>query len=246
MWAIGLHWYGFWIALGVAVWFLLVMSDVRVRALISKDQIINLLNASIIGGLVGGRLLHVAVNWHDYAQWVEVLALWQGGLSVLGSIMGVLLVVWGFSWRNHVALLPLLDSIIVYAPLAQAFGRVGCFSAGCCYGCPTSCLIGVPVCIEGAYGMVHPVQLYNVALLVALFLIVRVLTFFPLPAGMITGVALLGLFIIRFVTDFWRGDREWLNVLPWLSVHQWVSLVGILFCAGGVLWFWLRRQREVV
>ncbi len=246
VWDIGLHWYGFWVALGVAVWFFLVLFDVRVRAIVSKDQIINLLNVSIVAGLFGGRLLHVLINWQEYSTWIEVFAFWQGGLSVLGSVFGVLWAVWFFAWRHGLPLLRLLDGMLVYAPLAQAFGRIGCFSAGCCYGCPTGCLIGVATCVDGAYSVVHPVQLYNVALLLVFFVALRGASFVLRSPGVLTCLSLFGLLMVRFVTDFWRGDREWVQALPWFSVHQWVSLVGVFFCVVGVVWFSLRPPREVV
>lgn len=241
---LGVHWYGFWIALGVLLWLVLAMHDVRVRRILTSDQLIQLLNWSIVVGLFGGRLMHVMVNWQLYHSWYEVLAFWQGGLSVLGALFSVLLVFGFFARVNQVSLVLLLDGITSYAPLAQAFGRIGCFSAGCCYGCPAHCMIGISACIDGQYSVIHPVQLYNVALLMILFLGVQALRYLSVPRGVSTIVSISGLLAVRFVTDFWRGDREWSAALPWFSIHQWVSLVGIVLCILGYVAYWVCDTKE--
>lgn len=213
------------------------------KKLVSKDQLIALLNYSIIGGLLGGRVLHLLVDWSQYSSWVEWFAFWQGGLSVLGSAVGIFLVLFFFTLHSQVPFWKLLDRIALYAPLAQAFGRVGCFSAGCCYGCMTTCSWGVFLCQDGACSLVHPVQLYNVAALLLVFVLLLFLDRYFLRPGVLSLLSLGGIFLVRGVTDFWRGDREWVSGLPYFSIHQWISfalLFGIAMC---LIWLFVPRRR---
>ncbi len=102
---------------------------------------------ALIGGLVGARLVYIAVEWQDYFvqhPWTEiallgvkipsVLAFWQGGLVYWGAFLGGFLACAWFTQSRKLPKLLFFDIMVLGVPLAQAFGRLGCVSAGCCYG----------------------------------------------------------------------------------------------------------------
>ncbi|MBU8895741.1 prolipoprotein diacylglyceryl transferase [Corallococcus sp. M34] len=88
----------------------------------------------LVGGLVGSRALFVLVNWQDYARdWTQVFSL-GGGLVFYGGLMGAGLAAFLFARKHQLDFLRLADVCIPTVSLGQCLGRLGCFSAGCCWG----------------------------------------------------------------------------------------------------------------
>lgn len=156
---------------------------------------------------------------------------WGGGLTFYGWLIGAILFLRVYSWTAHVEYMTLLNLFLpAFAP-AQAFGRIGCFLGGCCYGKPGGGWIGV--CYpEGSlagktYGNqpLYPVQLLEAGLLFLLgwFLFRRVRFEYR------GAFYLLMLGLIRFPLEFLRGDsRGKISGLEMLSPAQWISIVCLL------------------
>ncbi|MEI6790578.1 MAG: prolipoprotein diacylglyceryl transferase [Myxococcaceae bacterium] len=102
---------------------------------------------ALTGGLIGARVVFIAVDWQDYfikQPFVEipslgisiprVLALWQGGLVFWGGFLGGFVACVLFTRARKLPKMLFFDIMVLGLPLAQAFGRLGCVSAGCCYG----------------------------------------------------------------------------------------------------------------
>ncbi|HEY0095055.1 MAG TPA: prolipoprotein diacylglyceryl transferase, partial [Archangium sp.] len=88
----------------------------------------------LVGGLVGSRVLFVLVNWKDYARdWSQVFSL-GGGLVFYGGLIGATIAAWFFTKLHRMDFLRLADVAIPTVSLGQCLGRLGCFSAGCCWG----------------------------------------------------------------------------------------------------------------
>lgn len=101
-----------------------------------REQLLDLGFWVLIGGLVGSRVLFVIVNWKDYAQnWMSVFSL-GGGLVFYGGLIGAAVAAYAFCRRYDMDFLRLADLAIPTVSLGQAMGRLGCFSAGCCWGGP--------------------------------------------------------------------------------------------------------------
>ena len=101
------------------------------------DVIYSLAVSLFICGLLGGRLFYVIEYWEtrfSKAPWVEVFKFTEGGLVVYGALMGAIA---AFVWFVHKHRLPMLAMADLIAPslaIGLAFGRIGCFLNGCCYG----------------------------------------------------------------------------------------------------------------
>jgi len=135
------HWtvksYGLMMVIGflAAVWLIRYLS----RDITPNPQLItNAALYSLIAGVVGARLFFVI---HYFDQFREnplsVFAIWNGGLELLGGVILAITVIVLFLWRNKLPIRRYLDILAIGLMLALAFGRIGCFLNGCCFGKPT-------------------------------------------------------------------------------------------------------------
>ena len=125
---------------------------------------------AVAGGIIGGRLLYVMLNWELYRiQPSEIVALWHGGLIWYGGLLGGILATAIYFRIHRYAFLRGMDQVTPAIPLGHAIGRIGCFLNGCCYGKPTAAWFGVQ--FPGHPGPVVPTQLIESASLIVLFAI---------------------------------------------------------------------------
>jgi phosphatidylglycerol:prolipoprotein diacylglycerol transferase len=224
-----IHSFGLLIAIGLIVFVWLASRHPWRKKLVNENQFINIICISIVIGVLGGRLLYVITEWKSIGFFLEIFALWQGGFSLLGSILAIVLVLPLYLRSHNIRILPFFDLLALFAPLLQAIARLGCFFAGCCYGLPTvlpwaivyqaSDAIG-PACIG-----LHPTQLYSAGLLFLIFLVLYFIVQHRITkAGQLLCIYLILVSIERFVVDFFRGDRELVSYLPLFSLHQYIAL----------------------
>jgi phosphatidylglycerol:prolipoprotein diacylglycerol transferase len=148
--------------------------------------------------------------------------------------------------------MPVRATCDAFAPgiaLGHAIGRIGCFSAGCCYGKPTSLPWGVvfsnPMAkeISGTpLGVrLHPTQLYESSIELANFFILAWLIKHKKSDGQVIGAYMFLYGIARFFLEFVRGDPERGSLFGGaLTGTQFISI--LLVIAGGALW--LRRTKK--
>ena len=193
---------------------------------------------TMLGGIVGGRLLYVLLNWDVYAArpW-EIPALWHGGLVWYGGFAGGVAATWLYLKRRGHALWRGLDQIIPFVALGHAVGRIGCFANGCCYGIPTSAWFGVQ--LPGFPSPVVPTQLIESMSLVVLYVMLRRFQIPPIlrRPGALFSLYLVGYGLIRWTVEFWRADQP--IVWAGLTLHQLISVV--LVVAG--VWLSVRQKR---
>ncbi|MES2638940.1 MAG: prolipoprotein diacylglyceryl transferase [Myxococcota bacterium] len=217
---------------------------------LSWDFLWDLAIVLIVGAVVGSRLEYVRTRWAKYAAApMEILDLRDGGLVFYGGLIGAVLSALLFiRWRRK----PVWRVLDLYAPfivLGHAFGRIGCFAAGCCYGAPTD----VPWAVVYPMGgkppggvPLHPTQLYEVltnVLVGAVLLGVRARG----PRGGATngeGLTFAALLVLypafRVVNELFRGDGIRGYVAGGVTNGQAISAA--LFAAGLVL-LWTRWPR---
>ena len=229
--------YGLFIALGIGVGIFLLSRDEQFSKIISLDLFINCVVYLCFVGIVGGRLLFAAQYWSDLPSLLYIFELWRPGYSILGTVFAVALAAYFFFKRHNIAAVPLMDRLAIYAPLTQAIGRLGCFVAGCCYGTETN--ISWAVCYSNSNVfaplgvMLHPTQLYSVALLLLVSVLLYRAQYFCTRPGLLVGLYLMGIAGERFVVDFFRADHT--VVLGILSGMQLVAVV--LFGTGCLIFY---------
>ena len=223
--------YGIFALVGGCLALLVALARCPRRGITRQDMFFAALYGAI-GLLVGGKLLYLLVSLpavvaaarESFGLLLHYLTsgfVWYGGL--FGLIGGMAI----YCRQYKLRFLPLLDTAIVSVPLAHAFGRLGCLSAGCCYGCPYD----GPGHIVFQHSEIAPngVPLFpsqpleaicNLLLFVALLLYARRTR----PTGRVTGIYLLSYAVIRFVLEFWRGDPE-RGVFLGISTSQLISIL---------------------
>nr|MBU9889889.1 prolipoprotein diacylglyceryl transferase [Candidatus Omnitrophota bacterium] len=154
---------------------------------------------------------------------LKVFAVWEGGLIFYGGAITAVLGLWAFVREKKIPFLRALDFIVPYGVLTHAFGRIGCFLNGCCYG--KTCALPWAVTFPGMTHPVHPTQLYeafyNFAL--AFFLIRRRQN--PHFEGQIALLYFLLYGFGRYLLEFLR-EPAWTR---WgLTANQWLSMVIIV------------------
>ena len=219
-----LHSYGFLIATGVFLSLFLMTRAAKKYDFQPADKVFDIVFVVVFSGFVGARIFYVIQEWAWYQHHpLEIIQIWKGGLVYYGGMVASFM---GFFFYVRVSRLPFLasaDFVIPYIALTQAFGRVGCFLNGCCYG--TTCQLPWAVQFPSLPAPVHPVQLYEAffTLGLARFLIwLQSRRRFP---GQITFLYLMIYPAGRFLLEFFRGDQ-----IPFvfsLTLHQTLSLVFI-------------------
>jgi len=157
---LAIHLYGVMMALaflaGLANWSFLGRREHRDFAFCS-----DLLFWIMVAGVVGARAAYVIADFAAFRDRpLSMLYVWQGGLIYYGGFLGAGLAILVFARLRRTGVAALFDFVITAVPLAHAFGRIGCFINGCCYGSPTTCALGVYT----AGAVRHPTQLYESAL----------------------------------------------------------------------------------
>src|SRR3989338_3330687 len=158
---VAIHWYGLMYLIAfLAAWWL-VPRITKYRGLsLSKDQISSLLTYVILGTLVGGRIGYVLFYGAEYYgehPW-EIFAVWQGGMSSHGGLLGVVLSLFLFSKREKVDFWALADIAVIPAAIGLACGLFGNFINQELFGPVTTLPWGMS--IPGVEGLRHPTPLY--------------------------------------------------------------------------------------
>ncbi len=233
--------YGVMIALGCIITYYLMLKNPKRPAIISETDLMQLFSMSILVGIIGGRTLHVLFNYNQLNAWLDICAVYEGGLSILGAIVALLIFIPWYLKRKQISVLALLDLIAIYAPLLQSISRLGCFFAGCCYGKPSSALWAIrytdPDTLAPLHCWLHPTQLYSSASLFMIFLMIHFwANYRSKKPGQLICLYIGLTSLSRFMVDFLRNDREFVSfgyqLLPVpLSLHQWIAL-GLMLGAG--------------
>ena len=178
-----------------------------------------------VGCLIGSRLLFVVTQIpeliSDFSFMHLIQKVFGGGFVFYGGLLGALAANVIFCKVKKYNLDDVMDFTVPAFALFHAFGRVGCFFAGCCYGFKFE----NPVIIyDFMLFNYFPIQLVEVLFEIVMFFILK-----GAPDGSTLKTYLLSYAVFRFVVEFFRGDEArgiWLGI----STSQWVSLFIILSC----------------
>ncbi|MDR0355872.1 MAG: prolipoprotein diacylglyceryl transferase [Deltaproteobacteria bacterium] len=166
----------------------------------------------IIAGIFGSRLAYVLFHLPHYAvNPISMLKYWEGGLMFQGGLLAGLLVAVILARLQHLNLLMMADAIAPGLALGQAFGRLGCLLAGCCYGfvAPDSFPFGQTFPFGSLAPAGRPLYPTQAAESLGLFAITAILLFLlqrKRPVGLVLGAYLALSGCLRFIVDQYRGD----------------------------------------
>lgn len=224
---LAIHWYGVMIAIGVIVFVYYTERILQQKKLLSYEQYHQLILYAIIAGIIGGKIMYI-ITEEPSASATDIVRFFEGGFSILGTVLGIALIMPLFLYSLNKPLAPITDICVSFVPLIQVFGRIGCFLAGCCAGTCTNVAWSVtyshPQSLAPLGIALHPVQLYSAFLLGVIFLLLQYLRGLKLRSGTISMLYLIFISMERFFIDFWRYDRL---MISWFPVLSWYQLVAI-------------------
>ncbi|HTW67855.1 MAG TPA: prolipoprotein diacylglyceryl transferase [Bryobacteraceae bacterium] len=235
--------YGTLVAIGflTALW---VVTRLAKRAKLASDRVVNLAIYCALAGLAGAKLFMILFDfktyWNDPGSLFSLSTLQAAGVYQGGFLVAFLVAILYMRRQN----LPLLQTCDVFAPgiaIGQAIGRLGCLSAGCCWGTPTHLpwaitfhnpqaaeLTGVPLGIP-----LHPAQLYESVADALIFLFLYFQIARAHTAGTILGWYLTLYSAARFVIEFFRFHEQGLHA--GLSYTQWIAVATFIAGLGLIL-----------
>ena len=268
--AIPIHTYGVLVAGGFLVAMTLAARTAERNGL-DKDKVLDLSFGILVAAMVGSRLLFILVNWDEYAHDLAgIFEFWKGGLVFYGGFIGaVAFSVW-YMRKHQMRFFEYADVMGPTVAIGQALGRLGCFSAGCCWGgacdahyflaarfpqeslayqsqvanhiVPAGALTTIPI---------HPTQLYEALGCALIFLFLTWWRSRKRFHGELLALYLMLYAPLRALVETFRGDEERGRVFNFLGSwarHAWWNLstselISVGIFAAGVAIYVVRSRR---
>lgn len=243
----GIHWYGLMYLIGFVAFLLLGKYQIKHKPWFgwNTQMLDDALFYGALGVILGGRIGYMLFyQFPDLiAHPLNLLKIWQGGMSFHGGFLGVLVAMFCFTKKHPQPWLKIMDFVAPLVPLGLGAGRMGNFINGELWGRPTTSDYGMIFPQVDAIAR-HPSQLYEFLLEgIAMFAVLWWFSRKQRPVGQISALFLILYGSFRFVVEFTREPDAHLGLLGLgLSMGQWLSLPMVL---GGILLFWVKRKTSV-
>ena len=222
---ITIHMYGVMIAAGFLAALLMTLRRGKKRGY-DEDIIWGIFFCAIIGGMLGTRILYYIVEIPEIMKDPSILWDFKNGYVVYGGIIGGIFAGWLYCRIKKLKFLAYFDLMMPSIALAQGFGRIGCFLAGCCYGKETSGPLAVTfTSSDFAPNNIPliPTQIYSSILDFVHFLLLLYVAKHKKADGQVAACYLIFYSIGRFIIEFFRGDIERGSVGSF-STSQFISI----------------------
>ncbi len=249
-----IRWYSLAYIVGIFAGYLLVKRMLRrPGAPMAERHVEDLLFWAMLGVILGGRLGYVLFyNLSFYiANPMNILSLWDGGMSFHGGVIGVTLAILFIARRNGLSFLRICDYIACVYPFGHLLGRIANFINGELWGRVTDVSWGMIFPASQSLLPRHPSQLYQAALEGALLLAILAYAFWRTEAryfpGRLVGLFTLGMGLARFTVEFFREPDRQLQEFAastGLSMGQWLTVPMILLGAW-LMWTSAGRRQRV-
>jgi len=205
----------------------------------------DLLFRGVLGVVIGGRLGQVLFYEPGYylAHPLEILAVWKGGMSFHGGLIGVLLML---GWHGHKTgkrFLEVGDFVAPLVPLGLAAGRIGNFINGELWGRPADPTLPWAMVFPWVDALPrHPSQIYQALLEgLLLFVVIWIYSGRRRATGAVSGAFMLGYGLCRFAAEYFRSPDDGIfGQSTTISMGQWLSLPMMLIG----LWLLFRRNSD--
>ncbi len=253
---LAVHWYGltYLAAFGLFMW----LGSRRLRhqpfasitgpGAWSRKDVEDILFLGVLGVVLGGRLGYCLFYKPLYylANPLEVFAVWQGGMSFHGGMLGVVLSMVWFAYSRQRPFWQVADFVAPCVPTGLAAGRLGNFINGELPGRLSDPGLPWGMVFRGAGDLPrHPSQVYQFLLEgLLLFVLLWLYARKQRPTGQVAAAFLVGYGVLRFVAEFFREPDAHLGLLALgMSMGQWLCVPMVL--AGAGLWWWAGQRRDL-
>lgn len=245
--------YGIMAALGILACVVLLLFTRKKRSDIDSIELLLISAVALIGVVIMTHLVYAVAHYEklvfvitrphklfaDLKSFVFYITDIFGGKVFYGGLIGACVGSYIYMKKENLNVNNYSDVLAPCIPLFHAFGRVGCFLSGCCYG------------IESEFGFMYqhsinpsangvrrfPVQLLEAGenLLIFILLILLLYKCRNLQPGMLIWIYGISYSIVRFINEFLRGDVEERGYFGMLSTSQWISIFIFIISAVAII-----------
>ena len=243
-----IHWYGVMYLIGfLLIWLLASFKVKKSKGLWTADQLSDIIFYGIIGVLLGGRIGYILFyNFSEYlAHPLEMIKVWDGGMSFHGGLLGVVIAMWIFAKRNGKNLFQVGDFIVPFIPIGLGAGRIGNFINGELWGKVTNLPWAMIFPTDPSHMPRHPSMLYEFFLEgIVLFIVLFFYSRKDKPRMAVSGLFLLLYGIFRFLVEFVRVPDPQLGYLAWgwLTMGQILSFPMIIIGVTWLIWGYKKHK----
>lgn len=255
-----LGWYGVLFAVGLIVFGGTILSKMWKHENLTEKSFNQLVFYVLIATIVGARLGHCLFYEPSYylANPVEILKTWEGGLASHGGVIGIMIAIWIYSKKvSHQSMLWTFDRLCVPVGLVAAMIRLGNLMNHEIYGHATDVPWGFRF-IENIHqwqagaepifsAPSHPTQLYEAAIYLLVFAVCMWL-YWKRDAqkreGLIFGVAMVMIFVGRFLVEFVKNDQVGFEEGMTLNMGQWLSIPFVIIGIASIVYSFKQPIKE--
>lgn len=255
-----LGWYGVLFAVGLIVFGGTILSKMWKHENLTEKSFNQLVFYVLIATIVGARLGHCLFYEPSYylANPVEILKTWEGGLASHGGVIGIMIAIWIYSKKvSHQSMLWTFDRLCVPVGLVAAMIRLGNLMNHEIYGHATDLPWGFRF-IENIHqwqagaepifsAPSHPTQLYEAAIYLLVFAVCMWL-YWKCDAqrreGLIFGVAMVMIFVGRFLVEFVKNDQVGFEEGMTLNMGQWLSIPFVIIGIASIVYSFKQPIKE--
>jgi phosphatidylglycerol:prolipoprotein diacylglycerol transferase len=242
-----LHTYGVFVASAFFLAITLALHQAKAQGL-DQERMLDLAFYVTLSAILGARILFIIVEYPYFLEHpLRIFKIWEGGLVFYGGLILAVVVAVLYMRKHGLPVLKVGDIVAPSLAIAQAVGRLGCLSAGCCYGKETSLPWGIVfrdpnslVPLDKLGIPLQPTQLYSSISNLLLFL----LLFRMSKRKRFDGQVLLmyGILypILRSIIEFYRGDPRGAIIGGMVSTSQIISL-GVFAVS---LWLYYKFRKK--
>ena len=239
-----IHTYGFFVAMGFIAGILLAKREAK-RLGEDPERIMDLSFYLLIAAIVGSRLLYIFINPEIFlSDILESFRIWNGGLVFYGGFIAALIIGLSYLKIKKMPLWRTMDIAALSLPLGQFFGRLGCFSAGCCYGkacdLPWAVTFTNPDTLAPMGIPLHPTQLYHAISNLSIFVFLWFFRRRKKYNGQLFWLYVMLYAVTRSFIEIFRGDFRGELIFGALSVAQ---AIGIIMAPVAVIMMTILRKR---
>ena len=241
---LSIHTYGFFVAMGFIAGILLAKSEAK-RLGEDPERIMDLSFYLLVAAIVGSRLLYIFINPKIFlSDILESFRIWNGGLVFYGGFIAALIIGLSYLKIKKMPLWRTTDIAALSLPLGQFFGRLGCFSAGCCYGkvcdLPWAVTFTNPDTLAPIGIPIHPTQLYHAISNLSIFVFLWFFRRRKKYNGQLFWLYILLYAVTRSFIEIFRGDFRGELIFGALSVAQ---AIGIIMAPVAVIMMAILRKK---